>query len=170
MSTLEKLKQMGDNEILGLYHGFLGFLASEIKYDAIDVIENLPADINSDESVKLIKQAELDKLDSLIKPNEVVPLARIITEHWANDPEISVLLEEYMKTHQLHTMDAGIILAIGSVLVSTIVASSLKVKFKDGKLSIDYRSENISSNAVEMVKTVLTKIPESFKELFTNKK
>ncbi len=105
-------------------------------------------------------------MDSLVKPDEVVPVVRTIMEQWTEDSEKSLVLEQYMESHQIHTLDAGVILALGSVLVTTIVSSSLKVEFKNGKLSIDYDSSNISNNAVDLVKAVLTKLPESIKSIF----
>lgn len=166
MKLLAKLKQMSDNEILSLYQGFSGYLAKEIQYDAIDVIKNLPGELSTNETLSLIQQADLEKMDSLVKPDEVVPVVRTIMEQWAQDPEKSTVLQQYMETHRIHTMDAGVILAVGSVLVMSIVSSSLKVAYTDGKLSVNYDSSNISNNAVEMVKTVLTKLPESIKSIF----
>ena len=107
-------------------------------------------------------------MDSLVKPDEGVPVVRTVLELWAVDPEKSPVLERFMETYQIHTMDAGVILAIGSVLVTTIVSSSLKVGYKDGKLSISYGTENISDNAVKMVKTVLSQLSESIKSIFHN--
>ena len=50
----------------------------------------------------------------------------------------------------------------------TIVSSSLKVEYKNGKISVNYDSSNISNNAVGLVKAVLTKSPESIKSIFHN--
>jgi len=166
MDLLTKLKQMSDNEILSLYQGFSGYLVQEIQYDSVEVITNLPGALSTDETLSLIQQADLEKMESLVKPDEVVPVARTILELWARDPEKSIVLEQYLESHKIRTMDAGVILAIGSVLVTTIVSSSLKINYKNGKLTISYDSSNISNNAVEMVKAVLTKFPESIKDIF----
>ncbi len=75
------------------------------------------------------------------------------------------VLDEFMESYQINTMAAGIILAIGSVILMTIVSTSLKVEYIEGKLSVSYKSGNISNNAVEMVKSVMTNIPESIKSI-----
>lgn len=167
MEMSAKLKQMSDNEILSLYQGFSGYLASEIQYDPMNVIKDLPGKLSDEESLSLIQQTDLSKMDSLVSPAEVIPVVRTIMELWADDPEKSPVLERFMEAYKINTMDAGVILALGSVLVTTIISTSLKIEYKNGKLSINYDSSNISDNAVELVKTVLTKIPESIKNVIS---
>lgn len=165
MTTLEKIKQLSDNEVLSLYQGFSGYLMNATEVDSLDVIKNPPGDLSTDQTLKSIKQVDIDKLESVVKPWEVIPAVRMQMEQWAQNPDLVSVLDEFMKSNQTHKMAAGVILAIGSVLVMTIVSTSLKVEYKEGKLNISYDSSNISNNAVEMVKAVMTKIPESIKNI-----
>lgn len=167
MEMSAKLKQMSDNEVLSLYQGFSAYLASEIQYDPMNVIKDLPDELSNDETLKLIQQTDLSKMESLVTPAEVVPVVRTIMELWADDPGKSPVLERFMENYKIYTMDAGVILALGSVLVTTIISTSLKIEYKNGKLAISYDSSNISGNAVELVKTVLTKIPESIQKVIS---
>jgi len=89
MEISTKLNQLSDNDILSLYQGFSGYLAKEIQYDSTNVIKNLPGDLNTNETLKLIQQSDLEMLDSLVEPGEVVPVVRMIMEQWTQDPEKS---------------------------------------------------------------------------------
>ena len=167
MTTLEKIRQLSDNEVLFLYQGFSRFLLNATSVDALDVIKNPPGDLTSDQTLSTIQQLDIDELESVIKPEEVIPVVRMQIELWAQNPDLKEILNDYMKSDQDHTMGGGAILAIGSVLVMTIVSSSLKIEYKDGKLYINYDSSNISDNAVEIVKTIMNKIPGSIKSLIS---
>ena len=167
MKTLEKIRQLSDNEVLSFYQGFSSYLVNATKIDTLDVIKNPPGDLNTDQTFKSIQQLNIDELETVIKPGEVIPVVRMQMELWAQDPDLGEVLNDYMKSDQAHTMGGGAILAIGSVLVMTIVSSSLKIEYKEGNLSISYDSSNISNNAVEMVKAVMTKIPESIKNIIS---
>lgn len=165
MTTLEKIQQLNDNEILSLFQGFSTHLMKQIQVDALDVINNPPGEVIDIEGIKILSEADSDKLDSVINVEEVVPVAKTLLEQWASDPEMGPVLDEFMESYSIHAMAAGVILALGSVILMTIVSTSLKVEFKEGKLSISYDSSNISDNAVEMVKAVTSKIPESLKNI-----
>ena len=165
MTTIEKIQQLSDNEVLSLYQGFSTHLRKQIQVDAADVIKNPPEDLLNLKDINFIQQKDLDKLDSIVKAEEVISVVRILMEQWANDPSIAPVLDEFMESYPINTMDAGIILALGSVMLMAIVSTSLKVEYKEGNLSISYDSSNISDNAVEMVKAVVTKIPETLKNI-----
>jgi hypothetical protein len=70
-----------------------------------------------------------------------------------------------MESYPISTMSAGIILAMGSVLAMAIITTSLRISYKEGKLNITYGGENISGNAVEIVKAVIGAIPETIKNI-----
>ena len=103
----------------------------------------------------------MENLGLRVQTEEVIPVARIMLEQWASDPALAPALDEYLESNDLHQMAAGAILAIGTVIVMTLVSTSLKVSYKDGKWAMSYDSKNISGNAVEMVKAVMGKIPDS---------
>lgn len=161
MTTLEKIQQLNDNEVLNLFQGFSAHLMKQIQIDPIDVIKNPPEEVTAIESIKLISKTDSGKMNSIVNAMEVVPVAKALLEQWASDPEMSPVLDEFLESNPINTMAAGVILAIGSVILMTIVSTSLKIELKDGNLNISYDTGNISNNAVEMVKAVLNKIPES---------
>ena len=148
-----------------MFQGFSAHLMKQIQIDAIDVIKNPPEEVTTIEIIKLLSKTDFGKMNSNVNVEEVVPVAKTLLEQWASDPEMSPVLDEFLESNPINTMAAGVILAIGSVILMTIVSTSLKVEFKDGKLSISYDTSNISDNAVEMVKTVMTKIPESINSI-----
>ena len=45
MSTIEKVKQLSDNEIISVYQGFSGFLMNRLNVNPVDIIKNLPKDL-----------------------------------------------------------------------------------------------------------------------------
>ncbi len=169
MTTLEKIKQLSDNDVLSLYQGFSGYLIHLTGVDLLEVIRNPPEALSSDQTLAFIKHTNPQKLGSVVHPPEVIPMVRAQMEQWSQDPELAVVLEEYMESNQISTMAAGTILAIGGVLVSTIVASSLKIERVNGKTSISYNPEG-SKDTVELVKTLVSIIPDSIKKIFMEHK
>ena len=161
MTAIEKIRNLNDNESLSLFQGFSGYLKNQIQLNEIELIRHPPDELMDIESLAKIQQTELENLGLRVQTDEVIPVVRTILEHWANDPAIAPVLEDYIESNNIHTMAAGTILAIGTVIIMTLVSTSLKVSYKNGKLDINYDSDNISNNAVEMVKAVMGKIPDS---------
>jgi hypothetical protein len=162
MTTLEKIKQFDDNELITLYQNFSRKLLKEVELDPVEVIQNPPAEIRMDQTFRKIDTSNLDAMDTAVIPNEVIPSVRRIVEDWAGNPEMAPALDDFLKAPQERMMAAGVILALGSVLVMTIISSSIKVEFKNGKFSFSYDSAG-SKNAVSLVKAVLSGIPDTIK-------
>lgn len=169
MKTTEKLDKLTPDQIISLYQGFSGFLLSKLNVDPEEIIKNVPVELTSDTQMIEVDKLDLEKLDSQVVPVEVIPVAKAQLYQWAENPQIAPLLDEYIESFDFTAMAAGTILAVGTVLLMTIVSTSVKVEIKDGKKSFSYTSENISKNAVELVKAVLSNIPVSLKKLVSAK-
>ena len=169
MKTLEKVNQLSEDEILSLYQGFSGFLMNKTNVDSGELIKNIPSQLKEVNDLCTLIEKEIDDLDIKIKPNEVIPLAKVQLTYWATDEVIAPILEEYMNTNKIQSMAAGTILLVGAVLITTLLTTSLKIERKDGKTNWSFDSSNISPNAVNLVNAILTSIPESIKSLLTKK-
>jgi hypothetical protein len=161
MTTIEKIRNLNDNESLSLFQGFSGYLKNQIQLNEAELIRHPPDVLMDIESLARIQQTELGNLGLRVQTDEVIPVVRIMLEQWANDPAIAPVLEDYIESNDIHTMAAGTILAIGAVITMTLISTSLKVSYNEGKWKISYDSKNISSNAVEIVKAVMDKIPDT---------
>ncbi len=162
MTTLEKIKQFDDNELITLYQNFSRKLLKELEVDPVEVIKNPPAEISQDKTFRTIVTGNLDVLDTAVLPDEVIPSVRLIVEDWASNPEMAPALDDFLKAPQEKMMMAGTILAVGSVLFMTIVASSIKAEFKDGRFSFSYDSAGCK-NTVELIKAVLSGLTKTIK-------
>jgi hypothetical protein len=162
MTTLEKIKHLDDNEVITLYQNFSRKLLNEVDLDPVSIIQNPPEELTDDKIFRKIDTNNLDALDTALIPDEVIPSVRRIVEAWAGNPEMAPVIEDFLTAPQERTLAAGAILALGSVLVMTIVSSSIKIEIKDGKFSFKYDSAG-SKNAVSLVKAVLSGIPDTIK-------
>ena len=165
MTTIEKIQQLSDNEALSFYQGFSRHLIRQLQVDAESIIKNLPKDLLDIDSINSLQKTDLDNLDSRVIPDEVVPVVRVLLEQWAGSPDIAPVMEKYLESDKINTMSAGAIVPLASILLMTIVSTSLKVEYKDGKFSMSYGTIHISDNAVKIVNAVLDKIPNSIKSL-----
>lgn len=165
MATLKKIQQLNDNETIQLFNGFSGYLQSKLKVEVEELIAHPPGKLKELDSLGQIQNIDFDMLGMGLAPQEALPTARTLLEIWAADPAIAPMLEDYMASNDINTMAAGAILAVGAVILMTVVSTSLKVKYDGGEWTVDYDSQNISDNAVEIVKTVLDKIPNSIKNI-----
>ena len=127
MNTLEKIRKLDDNELITVYKGFSKKFTNDLNIDFLEVLKNPPDEVGQDETFQKIDTSNPDNLDEPVVPDEVIPAVRIIVENWAAHPELAPELEDFLKKPMETTMDAGTILAIGSVLFMTIVSSSIKV-------------------------------------------
>ncbi|WP_319503378.1 hypothetical protein [uncultured Draconibacterium sp.] len=167
METIKRINELTDNEQLALYHGFLNFVMSRLTNDPLEILEDLPEELKRETELDNLLKANLEDLETRIEANEVLPVAKEQLQLWAEDEILAPLLEEYMDSNPIKAMAAGTILAFGAVLLVTIVSTSLKVEVKDGKTSISYSSSNISDNAVEIVKAVMGKVPETIQHIYS---
>lgn len=169
MKTTEKLDKLTPDQIISLYQGFSGFLLSKLNVNPEEILEDFPSELKADTEISEVNKLDPEELDTHVVPGEVIPVAKAQLYQWAENPQIAPLLDEYMETFDFTAMAAGTILALGTVLLMTIVSTSVKFEIKDGKKSFSYSSENISKNAVELVKAVLSNIPVSLKKLVSAK-
>lgn len=167
MKTNEKIEQLSDIEIISVYQGFSGYLLGKIDLEAGEVFKNIPPELKKIKDINALTNIEIDDLEVGIIPEEVLPIAKAQLHYWANEPDFAMLLEEYMENNKIKPMAAGTILFVGAVLLTTIISTSLKIERKDGKTTFSYGSSNISSNAVNLVTSFLTAIPESLKIILT---
>lgn len=165
MTTLEKIQQLNENETIQLFNGFSGYLQSKLKVALKELIAQPPDALKELDTLGQIQQADFDMLGMGVTPQEALPTAQTLLAIWAADPAIAPMLEDYMASNDIHKMAAGAILAVGAVILLTVVSTSLKVKFEKGEWIVDYDSQNISDNAVEIVKAVMDKIPNSIKNV-----
>jgi len=164
MTTLDRIKQLDDNELITIYKGFSRKLLRGMDMSPVEVLENPPKELGDNEEFSKLNTGDLDDLETTIVPEEAVPAIRGVVQEWAKNPDLAPAFEAYLDEPRETEMAAGVILTVGLVLVATIVASSVKAEFKDGKFSFSYDSKG-SKNTVELVKTLLTGIPETLKNL-----
>lgn len=164
MTTLEKIRQLDDNELITIYNGFSRKLLAGVDVSPLEVLENPPGELNENEEFRKLGSGDLENLETTIVPEEIIPAIRLAVEEWATNPDLATAFDSYLNEPRETEMAAGVILTVGVVLVATIIASSVKAEYKDGKFSFSYDSKG-SKNTVELVKTLLTGIPETLRNL-----
>lgn len=164
MTTLERIKKLDDNELITIYKDFSRKLLAETDVSPVEVLENPPKELGENEEFQKLDTGDMDDLETAIVPEEVIPAIRMVVEEWATNPDLAPAFEAYLDESRDTEMAAGVILTVGLVIVATIVTSSVKAEYKDGKFSFSYDSKG-AKNTVELVKTLLTGIPETLKNL-----
>ena len=164
MTTLERIRGLDDNELISIYNGFSRKLLADLAIDPVEILTNPPGELYNTEEFQKVNTGDLDDLETAIVPEEVIPSLRLVVEEWANNPEVSPALDAFLDEPRDTEMAAGVILAVGAVIVATIVASSIKAEIIDGKVRFTYDSKG-AKNTVDLVKALLTGIPETLKSL-----
>lgn len=164
MTTLERIRGLDDNELISVYNGFSRKLLADLGIDPEEILKNPPGNLSNTEEFQKLNTGDLDDLETAIVPEEAIPSLRLVVEEWANNPEVAPELDAFLDAPRDTEMAAGVILAVGAVIVATIVASSIKTEIIDGKVRLIYNSEG-AKNTVDLVKALITGIPETLKSL-----
>ena len=153
MKTQERVEKLSDAEALALYERVSRVMAGAVDLDAIEKQASNTFGISVE---------SMQKVD--IPADQAMPIVRESLSMWATNKELSLLVDNFLDK-PIKVQGVGIIFSLGTVLITTLATSSIKLKYKDGKWEFSFDSENISDNAVKIVEKVLSVLPKNLKSL-----
>ncbi|MEM7574263.1 MAG: hypothetical protein AAF433_15265 [Bacteroidota bacterium] len=162
MTTTEQIQNLNDTELLQLYRAFSQHLMQEVSLTPMNMKDNLAPDLVVLPALQGFQQADASLVMSSVDTKESVVIAKAVLLQFANHPEYGPMLAEFNANYINREMFAGsTILALGGVITMIIAATSTKIERKDGETNWSYDTANISSNAVELIKSLLSLIPDA---------
>ena len=155
-STLDRVKALSDRDAIALYDRtsraiLSGTTPTQLDQLGKEAMEKFDVDVTAAEEAEV--------------PTEVaLPFIREWLEAGAQDPTISPVIENFLNNPS-KTFGVAIVLSLGAVLLTTLVSSSIKAEFKNGKWYFSYSGEHISDNTVKIVNKFFSILPDAIKRL-----
>lgn len=150
----QDIENLNDNQAVSLFNSFSDHLLYQSIADG-EVLLNHPI-------MQEVPMLNLQELDGYVIPHEqIIVLARQSLSRWAGTDGVSQLLQHFKENYPLRTASASLAISLGFVILSTIVASSLKIKWKYNRpQEVCYDPSNISNDTIEILKSVTGIFPK----------
>lgn len=169
MTLQERIEQLDDFTILNFYNHFTAKLIAQLNTDLSTIVDSIPDSIRALPEVDGVIQADPSVMGENIAKKEAVEFARQSLLFWANDPQLSPVLDDLLTNYRDNNANAGVLLELGgAVSMIFLMATSSVKRDKDGNWDINIlglSAEDVKVR-IELIKALFQVIPESVAKWF----
>lgn len=163
MTLQERIGKLDDFSLLNFYNFFTASLIAQLSTDLPTIVDRIPESIRAISEVDRVIQADPGVMGEPIAKQEAVTFARQTLLFWANDPQLSPVLDDLLSNYRDNTANAGVLLELGGAVSMILLMSTSSVKRdKDGKW--EFNILGLSAEEIEERRKLIIALLKAFPE------